>query len=71
MGVKLAKTQYLLTSFTQRLLKRVEEFTDLLVLVNYVYNLKICRHINDVFKHFCCSCGYVSTANNKGMYTKL
>ena len=71
-GVKLAKTQYLPTSFVRRLLQG-EEFTDLLLLVfvNYVYSWKIWRHINYVFNQFCCGQGYVPTANGKGMHTKL
>ena len=50
---------------------REEEFTNLLVFANHISNWKIWCHINDVFKQFCCSCGYVSTANEKFMYTKL
>ena len=49
----------------------VEEFTDLLVFVNYVYNWKIWRHINDVFKQIYCGCVYVSTLNEKDEYTKF
>ena len=48
-----------------------EEFTDLLVFKNYVHNWEIWCHINDVFNQFCCDFGYVPTANNAGMYTKL
>ena len=29
------------------------------------------HHINDVFKKFYCGCGYVSTVNEKGKYTKF
>ena len=28
-------------------------------------------HVNDVSKQFHSGCGYVPTANDKGMYTKL
>ena len=38
---------------------RVEEFTDLFDL------------LNDVFEQFYCGCGYVSTVNEKGKYTKF
>ena len=68
-GVKLAKRKYRLASPGDFF--RVEEFTDLLVFVNDVYNLKIWRNVNDVFEQFCCGCGYVPTANEKGMYTKI
>ena len=47
--------------------------------MNYVYNLcniwgvrlAKTQYINDAFKQFYCSCSYVPTANNKGMYIKL
>ena len=50
---------------------RVEEFTDLLVFVNYVCNWKIWRPINDVFKQFYWGCDYVPTVNEKSVYNKL
>ena len=48
-----------------------KRITDLSVLENYVCNLKTWRLINDVFIQFCYGCIYVTTAINKGMYTKL
>ena len=42
---------------------RVEEFTESLVLVNYIYHLKITCHVNNIFKQFywfyCSGYGYV------------
>ena len=71
-GVKLAKKQYLLRLVSLGGFFRVEEFTDLLVFVNYVYNWKIWRYVNDGFKQFCCGCVmFLLSIRKVGMYTKL
>ena len=49
----------------------MEEFTDLLVFVSYVYSWKISPFINDGFMQFYSGCGYVPTANDKGMHAEL
>ena len=39
--------------------------------LNYVYNRKIWRQINDNYKQLSCGCVYVLTTNNKDMHTSL
>ena len=48
---------------------RVEEFTNLLVFVNNVYNWKICRHINDFLKQFLLPMKKVCTPSIERMMT--
>ena len=68
-GVKLAKAQYLPTSFTQRLPRgrRIYKFISICELCLQLANLTS----YNVFKQFYCGCGYAPTASEKGMYIKL
>ena len=67
--VKLAKTQYLLTCFTDKLFqgKIIYKFISICELYLQLENLRFF----EVLKQLYCGCGYIFTANDKGMYTKL